>query len=515
MNGPKAIAAAAVVALAMAAGYLLRGDVVPDGTIAPHHAGDATATTSRDHDRLSTLVSYQPALERSESAGIGTSGVALPDFRRIVRENQGAVVSIDVRESGRQVQPANPFADDPDNPFNDFFRRFQPPGGFRTPPRQGVGSGFIVSRDGKILTNAHVVKDADQITVRLSDRREFRAKLIGLDERSDVALIQIEGGGEFPTVRIGDSDRVEVGEWVMAMGTPFSLDFSATQGIVSATGRQLPNENYVPFIQTDAAVNPGNSGGPLFNLAGEVIGINSQIYSRSGGYMGLSFAIPINTAMQVARQLETKGYVERGWLGIGIQNVDPRVAERFGLDRPTGALVGQVSPDTPAERAGIKTGDVILRFDGRDVQQSGDLPPLVAATEVGKTVPVELMRDGKRMTVNVKIGKLPEDPATASTRGGAPRVDDSGDIAVAELSAEQRQQLGLERGGVIVTGIKPDSPAADVLRRGDVILEVNRERVNDVKSFTNAMKKVDKNRTTLFLVRRGQQQIFIPVEGLG
>lgn len=483
-------AAGVVLVLAIASAVILRP---PAGTA--QSFADSAPMPLEDS---STLVRATPV----STAAIGTGGVALPDFRSIVRANSDSIVKLEVvtqgRRQGRQQQEQDPMFE--------FFRRFGVPQPEMS-PQQSMGSGFIVSPDGKILTNAHVVDNASEINVRLFDQRQFRAKVIGADRNTDVALIQVEATG-LPTVSIGDSDALEVGEWVLAIGSPFGLDFSATQGIISATGRQLPGERFVPFIQTDAAVNPGNSGGPLLNSRGEVIGINSQIYSRSGGYMGLSFAIPINYAMDIARQLETKGFVERGWLGVGIQNLDPTLSKRFGLDRPTGALVGQVMPGSPAEKAGIQPGDVILTFDGKRVASSPELTPMVAATPVGRKVKVEILRDGKRQNLDVTIGKL--DEAIAST--GTPNAAQSPsiDLTVEDLGEEQRHRIGLRSGGVVITAVGQGPAGQAGLRRGDIIIEVNRKLVRNAAAFDELIRK--SGNSPLLYVQRGDQRIFIAVE---
>lgn len=448
-----------------------------------------------------------------QAAVVGASGMVLPDFRTIVRENTDAIVKIEVRQRARRVTGNESQPGGSGDPFEEFMRRFGQPGeggGMRQQPRQGMGSGFIIGRDGRILTNAHVVKGADEVIVRLSDQRELKAKVIGLDERTDVAVVKIDAK-DLPTVRIGKSENIEVGEWVLAIGAPFGLDYSATQGIVSATGRQLPNDNFVPFIQTDAAVNPGNSGGPLFNVHGEVIGINSQIYSQSGGYMGLSFAIPIKTAMGIAAQLESKGFVERGWLGVGIQTLNPQLAKQFGMDKPTGALIGQVEPGSPADQGGLKAGDVILKFNGVRVKNSPELPPLVAATDIGQIAKVEILRGGATQVLNIKVGKLKEERQVAS----APEaVEDSEvlDLTVADLSSEQREQLGLARGGALVTGVRPGPAAEAGVQRGDVVLEVNRRKIQSAEQFGEVVKGQPKDEPTLLLLRRGASSVFVVVD---
>jgi serine protease Do len=447
-------------------------------------------------------------------AALSTSGMALPDFRQIVRSNREAVVQIAVRGADRRFEQQ--FGED--SPFGEFFRRFgipnQPGQQGEAPERRGSGSGFIIESGGRILTNAHVVKDADEIMVTLSDNREFKAKVLGADERTDVALIEIDAQ-DLPTVRLGNSDQIEVGEWVLAIGAPFGMSYTATQGIVSATERQL-REQYVPFIQTDAAVNPGNSGGPLFNARGEVIGINSQILSGSGGYMGLSFAIPINTANLIARQLADKGFVERGFLGIQFQPVTGAHARAFGLDRPRGALVASVEPNGPADKAGLKPGDIVLSYNGKPLEAAGDLPPLVGATPVGAKASVEVLRDGKTRELTVTIGKLDEQAAAATTPragGSAPaeaRESRLG-IALTELTAEQLEQLDIE-GGVLITSVQQGPAARAGLARGDVILEANRKRVKSIADLREAIGDASAGDPTLLLVRRGEGSLFIVVE---
>ncbi len=482
--------------------------------IRPVQADAATAKITEAASVMAVEAVYTPP------QALSTGGMALPDFRTIVRNNTDAIVKIEVVQNAREMgsEEEQEGGGGGGDPMEEFLRRFGQPGmggggnphGMRQPEQQGLGSGFIISSNGEILTNAHVVKGADEVTVRLNDQREFKAKVMGLDERTDVALIKIEAKG-LPIVQLGNSDGLEVGEWVLAIGAPFGLDYSATQGIISATGRELPNESFVPFIQTDAAVNPGNSGGPLFNTQGQVIGINSQIYSRSGGYMGLSFAIPIKTAMGVAKQLETKGYVERGWLGVAIQDMSPALAKRFGMEKPRGALVGDIVPDSPALAAGLQAGDVILSFDGQAVKKSSDLPAIVAGTAIGNSAKVEVLRDGKTQFLLVKVGKLKEERVASSAP--VPRKDESAlDMVVADLTAAQRDQLGIKQGGAVVTRVKPGPAEQAGVREGDVVLEVNRAKITDAQSFGALVSKQPKDESTLLLIRRGGGSIFVVVE---
>lgn len=472
------------------------------------------AQTSVPDGQMSTA----PALTaEAPPAALSTGGVGLPDFREIVRRNRNAVVQIAVRGSDKGLQQQ---LGDENNPLEEFFRRFGVPGqpgvpgapGAQAPERRGSGSGFIIGSNGRILTNAHVVKDADEIQVLLSDNREFKAKVLGLDERTDVAVIEIEATG-LPTVRLGNSDQVEVGEWVLAIGAPFGMSYTATQGIVSATARQL-RETYVPFIQTDAAVNPGNSGGPLFNIRGEVIGINSQILSGSGGYIGLSFAVPINTATAIATQLADKGFVERGFLGIQFQNVDQRLAKQFGLDRPRGALVATVEENGPADKAGVQQGDIILSFNGKALESSGELPPLVGATSVGSKVKLEVLRQGERRDITVTLGKL-EEERTASVPGpGAAPIESKETrlgLALSELTAAQREQLGIE-GGVLITDLQQGPAARAGLTRGDVIIEVNRKRISSIAQLREALNSQGAGDPTLMLIRRREGSLFVVLE---
>ncbi|MAS23966.1 MAG: serine peptidase [Oceanospirillaceae bacterium] len=441
------------------------------------------------------------------------SRAELPDFRDLVKETSPAVVNIStvqhIEAAGFQQRYGLP--QDVPEIFRHFFGG---PGGQQGAPgeeeRASLGSGFIISDDGYILTNNHVVKDADEIVVRLNDRRELDAKLIGADESSDLALLKVEAK-DLPTVELGNSDKLDVGEWVVAIGSPFGFDYSVTAGIVSAKGRSLPNENYVPFIQTDVAINPGNSGGPLFNLDGEVVGINSQIYTRSGGFMGVSFAIPINVALDVADQLKEKGKVSRGWLGVVIQEVSKDLAESFGLDKAAGALVAQVVPDSPAEAAGLESGDIITRFDGKDIYLSSDLPHQVGRIKPGEKAKIDIVRNGKRKTLNVEIGVLPDsDGAELAMNSGDPQEHASKrlGVVVAELSGRQRKAVG---DGVIVKEVKRGPAAFSGLVNGDIITNIAGDAVTSVDEFERIAKDLPANRSVpMRIVRRGSA-MFIPL----
>ncbi|MEL0054505.1 MAG: serine protease MucD, partial [Pseudomonas aeruginosa] len=369
--------------------------------------------------------------------------------------------------------------------------------------------GFIISNDGYILTNNHVVADADEILVRLSDRSEHKAKLVGADPRSDVAVLKIEAKN-LPTLKLGDSNKLKVGEWVLAIGSPFGFDHSVTAGIVSAKGRSLPNESYVPFIQTDVAINPGNSGGPLLNLQGEVVGINSQIFTRSGGFMGLSFAIPIDVALNVADQLKKAGKVSRGWLGVVIQEVNKDLAESFGLDKPSGALVAQLVEDGPAAKGGLQVGDVILSLNGQSINESADLPHLVGNMKPGDKINLDVIRNGQRKSLSMAVGSLPDDDEEIASMGapGAERSSNRLGVTVADLTAEQRKSLDIQ-GGVVIKEVQ-DGPAAVIgLRPGDVITHLDNKAVTSTKVFADVAKALPKNRSVSMRVLRQGRASFI------
>lgn len=444
----------------------------------------------------------------------------LPDFVSVVEDSSAAVVNISTTQKiqhGREGFPHGMPNFPEGTPFDEFFRRFfdQERHGGDAPPREydshSLGSGFIISKDGYILTNHHVIRDADEIIVRLSDRRELEAEVIGSDKRSDVAVLKVDADN-LPVVKIGDSSRLKVGEWVLAIGSPFDFDHTVTAGIVSAVGRSLPNENYVPFIQTDVAINPGNSGGPLFNMDGEVVGVNAQIYSRTGGFMGLSFTIPIDLAMDVVDQLKAVGHVTRGWLGVLIQDVTRELAESFEMDKPVGALVSQVLPDSPALAAGFEVGDIIIEFNGKPVSTSAALPPMVGVTPVEKSVPVKVIREGKTKTLKVKIGVLPTDEeiqASTSEPGGA--KDKRLKIDVVDMTDEQREEFGLEDKGVIVSRVK-SGPANDAgIREGDAIVMINNQNIKNAKHFRELSSELPAGKSVAVLVQRRDGPVFLAI----
>ena len=434
----------------------------------------------------------------------------LPDFTELVEKQGPAVVNISTTQSVRNpLLPQAPNLQE-DDPFYEFFRRFIPQPGPREFQSQSLGSGFIISQDGYILTNAHVVETAEEITVKLTDKREFKAKVIGSDRRTDVALIKIDATG-LPAVRFGDPGKLRVGEWVLAIGSPFGFENTVTAGIVSAKGRSLPQETYVPFIQTDVAVNPGNSGGPLFNLRGEVVGINSQIYSRTGGFMGLSFAIPIDVANDIAQQLRTVGKVTRGRIGVVIQPLSKELADGFGLPRTQGALVNSVEKGGPADKAGVEAGDVILRFDGKTVASSEDLPRIVGATRPGSKVTMQIWRNKGTRDVQVVVAEMQDERAARqSRRGGKPpsTMPSQFGLTLSDLSDAQKSELKVS-GGVLVENVQGAGQRAGV-RRGDVILAINNQDVKSVEQFNQMMSQFDKGRIVALLVRRGANSLYIP-----
>ncbi len=463
---------------------------------------------------LSMVVGFVPVL---------SAAADLPDFVSIVDANSAAVVNISTSQKvqtnqGRGFPHGMPPKMPEGTPFDEFFRRFfdqQRPPHQDMPQREydshSLGSGFIISKDGYILTNYHVIRDADEIIVRLSDRRELEAEVIGSDKRSDVALLKVDAKN-LSVVKIGDSNKLKVGQWVVAIGSPFDFDHTVTSGIVSALRRSLPNENYVPFIQTDVAINPGNSGGPLFNMNGEVIGVNSQIYSRTGGFMGLSFTIPIDLAMDVVDQLKDVGHVTRGWLGVLIQDVTRELAESFEMEKPIGALVSQVLPESPAVAAGFEVGDIIIEFNGKEVQTSSSLPPMVGVTPINKDVPVKVIRNGKVKTLKVRIGELPgsDELELASAEPGTAK-DKRLKVDVADLTAEQREEWGLTEKGVLVTDIKA-GPANDAgIRQGDVIVMINNQNINNAKHFRDISAELPSGKPVAVLIQRRDGPVFLAI----
>lgn len=446
----------------------------------------------------------------------------LPDFSELAEKQGPAVVNISTTQVARNAQ-ATPFPFDESDPAFEFFKRFIPraPGG--NAPREfenkSLGSGFVISADGHILTNAHVVDGADEVTVRLTDKREFKAKIIGADKRTDVALIKIEASN-LPVVKLADPAQLKVGEWVVAIGSPFGFDNSVTAGIVSAKGRSLPQENYVPFIQTDVAINPGNSGGPLFNMRGEVVGINSQIYSRSGGYMGVSFAIPIDVAMDVQHQLRASGKVSRGRLGVVIQEVSKELADSLGLSRPMGAVVNAVEKGGPADKAGLEAGDVILRFEGKVIGSSADLPRMVGATRPGTRSVLQVWRKGATRDIPVVVGEMADEKQAASRpqRGIKPAEQAANrlGLVVSELTPEQKRELKLQS-GLLIEDIR-GAGARSELRAGDIIVALISKgattEARTVEQFNKLLAQFEKGSNVTLLIRRGEMQTFVTIKGL-
>jgi len=496
----------AVSAIALA----LAGCLQDGGAISPSHAANGAPAQAT-----------APALTPPVAPLAQSGRYGLPDFSALVEQVGPAVVNISVTQKLARGNGAtsgdDPFAGDP---FYDFLRRFGVPvpgmpgsggnGGGRMPEQiqQGVGSGFIVSADGFVLTNAHVVDGATEVTVKLTDKRDFKAKVVGVDKRTDVALLKIDASG-LPFVRTGDAERSKVGEWVIAMGSPFGFENTVTAGIISAKARRLPDENYVPFIQTDVAINPGNSGGPLFNLAGEVIGINSQIYSRSGGFMGISFAIPIDVAMKVKDQLQKYGKVSRGRLGVSIQGLDADLAQNFGLDKPNGALVANVESGSPAEKAGLQPGDVVLGVNGQKVDNSADLPRIIGDQKPGSVVRLSIWRDRKARELSVTLGEQVGEKVAAAA--GAEKKSDGTSsklgLAGRALTGQEAARLGVPGGVVVEAASGPAAKAG--LQAGDVIVGINNQPITGIEQFRKLLDAAG-NRFAL-LVQRGGNRIFMPV----
>jgi serine protease Do len=444
----------------------------------------------------------------------------LPDFTKLVEKYGDTVVNISTYYNIASKKKAVGEIEIPglteENPLNDLFRHFfREYNGKEGQKRksESLGSGFIISNDGYILTNNHVVANADEVVVRLFDRRELVAEVIGKDARSDIALLKIDAN-DLPTVKIGNSSQLKPGEWVLAIGSPFGFEQSVTAGIVSATGRSLPDETYVPFIQTDVAINPGNSGGPLFNLDGEVVGVNAQIYSRTGGFMGLSFTIPIDMAMDVVAQLKDSGHVSRGWLGVLIQEVTRELAESFDMPSPHGALIAKVYPNSPAEKAGFLAGDIISIFNGNKITRSSGLPPIVGQTPVNSKIPVHVIRSGKKIELTVIIEELPDEKTLSKSKARtqkAPAKQNALGIQVADISDEEKQSLKIHEQGVIIEKISSSSAKQAGLVKGDIILSVNHKKITTTSEFDEVSEKLESGKLVPILIRRKDQHLFIPL----
>ncbi|NSL55861.1 DegQ family serine endoprotease [Uliginosibacterium aquaticum] len=441
-------------------------------------------------------------------AAVSAARAGLPDFSGLVEAIGPAVVNISVTSIEKPSRSGFPI--DENDPFFEFFRRFGIPGqgqGQQAQPRiqQGVGSGFILSADGYILTNAHVVDGASEVTVKLTDKREFKAKVIGADKRTDVALIKIDGKN-LPTVKTGNPDASKPGQWVIAMGSPFGLENTVTAGIISAKARRLDGDSYVNFIQTDVAINPGNSGGPLINLDGEVIGINSQIYSRSGGYMGISFSIPIDTALKVKEQLQKHGKVSRGRLGVVIQGMDKDLAQSFGLDKPSGALVNSVEPGGPADKAGLQAGDIIQQVDGAKVEDSTDLPRIIGERNPGDSVKLKVWRDKTSRDLSVKLGEQASERVAVSNDEAATPGGKLG-LVVRQLNAQEARRSGVTA-GLLVEEVSGAAAKAGI-RQGDLILGVSNQKVSSAEQLRKAVEAAGKS--VPLLIQRGENQQYVVV----
>lgn len=439
----------------------------------------------------------------------------LPDFTSLVKNNHKAVVNISISQNRRERSGSDSIPGLEGSPLDDLIRRYNEEQQPRRGPENGaLGSGFIISKDGYILTNNHVVEAADQVIVRLHDRRQLNAMVVGTDPRSDVAVLKVEAD-DLPVVSIGNSDDLEVGEWVLAIGSPFGFDFSVTAGIVSATGRALPNESYVPFIQTDVAINPGNSGGPLFNLEGDVIGINSQIYSRTGSFMGLSFAIPIEMAMDVAGQIRNSGRVTRGWLGVIIQEVTMELAQSFGMSVAHGALVSRILPDSPASQSSLKVGDVITYFEDNRIERSSSLPPLVGRVPANSDATLRVVREGKTIELTVNIGELPSDDDLRQNIRPSAQVPKTNvlKLTVKPLDEETRDSLGIDKGGVLVDSVEAGGPAQKAgIRVNDVISMIDNKPVDTGSDVAQVLRELDGRTSVAVLVHRSEGPVFLALQ---
>jgi len=447
-----------------------------------------------------------PVQAAQPAAGVATPVTTLPDMSGIVARYGAAVVNISVSGTSKTSAAIPDLPQmEPGDPFYEFFRRFRVPQQRGEVPVRGQGSGFILRDDGIVLTNAHVVDGADEVMVKLTDKREFKAKVLGVDKASDVAVLKIDAKN-LPTIKIGSAANTRVGEWVLAIGSPFGFENTATAGIVSAKSRSLPDDNYVPFIQTDVAVNPGNSGGPLFNMAGEVIGINSQIYSRSGGYQGLSFAIPIEVVMKVEDQIVKHGKVQRGRLGISIQEVNQSLADSFGMSKPTGALVSSIEKDSPAAKAGLEPGDVILSVNGKEIAGSSELPPVVADIVPGESAKLQVWRKGGTRDVEIKVGAQKEDKVA----GNSGKDVDQGRLGLSlrQLTPEERRQMDGTK-GLLVENVSGAAARAGI-RAGDVVLSVNGEAVSSVDQLRRLVAKASKR--VALLIQREDSTLFVPID---
>ena len=443
--------------------------------------------------------------------------ITLPDFTGLVKAHSAAVVNISTSKQQTthpKIPPNVQLPEFPEgSPFNDFFEKFldeQSPQHEDYYNSKSLGSGFIISTDGYVVTNHHVVKEADEIIVKMSDRREYVAALIGSDPRSDIALLKIDADN-LPTVKFGSANELEVGQWVLAIGSPFGFDHSVTSGIVSAKGRSLPNENYVPFIQTDVAINPGNSGGPLFNMSGEVVGINSQIYSRTGGFMGLSFAIPVEVAMDVVEQIKSTGYVSRGWLGVYIQEVTRELAESFGMEKPSGALVAKIIDGSPAIDAKIKVGDVILKFNGQEITSSASLPPIVGRVKVGEKVSVEVMRNGKIKKLSVMIGQLRDNEREQQQSKTQKQKNGVLGMKLQELDEDDREKTELSY-GLRVLEVHEGPASAAGIRKNDILQMIDGEKVDTIQNLKKLAKDLPAGKYVSVLVQRPQGPQFLAMQ---